>query len=162
MLYSTVKPVIAATAGKIKGVAQVFAGAVITGAGGNTMAVVVLSWQAVMELMVPAGLVPQRIADLYLALIVQQPGVLANSPFVAAKVPKALKLPPGACTAYSAVNPETGVTAVIFASLVLQVLAGAVIAGAAGKMITLTEALAPQDPVLKVLAAVLPQAEASI
>ena len=67
-------------------------------------------------------------------------------------------MPPGGCTAYSAVNPATAGTAVISANLVLHVLANATTVGAAGKITTLTVLLTAQEPLPTVLAAVVPHA----
>ena len=79
-----------------------------------------------------AGVDPHAAVSLYLALMVQHPGVLLSKTFAAAIVPYALSAPPGACTAYSAVNPLTAATAVIFAKAALQVFVIAAIVGEAG------------------------------
>jgi hypothetical protein len=76
--------------------------------------------------------VPHAAVNLYLAFIVQHPGVFVSKAFVAAKVPYALRDPPGICTAYSAVNPGTSATAVRFAKGALQVFAGVIREGAEG------------------------------
>ena len=60
---------------------------------------------------------------------------------------------------YSTLNPATALTAGNV-NADPQVLAGAVITGAVGKITTLTELLAPHDPVPAVPAAVLPQVAA--
>ena len=96
ILYSTLNPVTAVTVGKTNIAAQVFAGAVITGAVGKTTALIVLSWQPAIELTEFAGVEPQADVSLYLAFIVQQPFVLLSKRFAAVKVPYALNAPPGA------------------------------------------------------------------
>jgi hypothetical protein len=70
-------------------------GAVITGAGGNTTAFIVLSWQAIVPLVASAAVLPHTAVNLYRALIVQQPGVFDNKPFAVVKSVYALKEPPG-------------------------------------------------------------------
>jgi hypothetical protein len=105
-----------------------------------------------------AGVDPQAAVSLYLALIVQHPYVLVSKLFAALRVPYALNDPPGACTAYSAVNPLTVVTALILASFELHVFAKGVIVGDAGKMTTLTVLLTPHVPLPAVPAAVEPHA----
>jgi len=61
---------------------------------------------------------------------------------------------------YSTLNPLTAVT-LESVKAEAQVLAGAVITGALGKITTLTELLTPQEPVPAVPAAVAPQAAAN-
>ena len=162
MLYSTVNPETAATVGKLNAVLHVFVGAIRTGATGNTTAFIVDSWQATFVLIALATVDPHAAVNLYLAFIVQHPGVFVNNAFAAAKVPYALRDPPGACTAYSAVNPATFATAVIFASEALQVLAIAVIVGAAGNTTAFTVASWHVIFVLIELAAVLPHAAVNL
>ena len=70
-------------------------------------------------------------------------------------------MPPGACTAYSAVNPETAATAVKSASFVLHVLGDWEITGAGGNITTFTVLLVAHAPVPAVFAGVLPHATAS-
>jgi hypothetical protein len=48
------------------------------GAGGNTTAFIVASWHAAFPLVLPLGVEPHADEREYLALIVQQPGVLEN------------------------------------------------------------------------------------
>ena len=45
----------------------------------------VVSWQAIFELIEPAAVPPQAAVNLYLAFIVQHPGVFVNSAFAVAK-----------------------------------------------------------------------------
>jgi hypothetical protein len=87
MLYSTVNPDTAATVGKLNAVLHVFVGAFRTGAAGKTTAFIVVSWQAALELVELAAVDPQADVNLYLAFMVQQPGVFVNNAFAAAKVP---------------------------------------------------------------------------
>jgi hypothetical protein len=68
--------VTAATVGKVNMDAHVLAGAVMTGAVGNTTALIVVSWQPEIELTVLAAVVPQADVSLYRALMVQHPFVL--------------------------------------------------------------------------------------
>ena len=73
--------------GKVNAEAQVLAGAAIVGAVGNTTALIVLSWQAVNELVAFAAVPPHAAVSLYRALMVQHPEVLVNNAFAAARVP---------------------------------------------------------------------------
>ena len=66
---------------------HVFEGAVITGAVGNTTALMVVSRHPAIELTVLAGVEPQAEVSLYLAFIVQQPFVLVSKAFATANVP---------------------------------------------------------------------------
>ena len=101
---------------------------------------------------------PQEVASLYLAFIVQQPGVFESKLLTRFKLEfQALSVPPGACTAYSATNPAITGTAVISASCTPQELASGVKAGAAGNITTLTVLLVAQDPLPELPAAVFPQ-----
>ena len=59
MLYSTVKPDTAATLGKLKAEAQVFAGAVIVGAGGKITALVLTGSHAAPSETASAAVLPQ-------------------------------------------------------------------------------------------------------
>ncbi len=63
MLYSTVKPDTAATLGKLKADAQVFAGAVIDGAFGKITTLTVLLEPQSPSPGVPAGVAPQSAAN---------------------------------------------------------------------------------------------------
>jgi len=126
----------------------------------------VVSWHTGSELIVPAGVVPHDEESLYLAFIVQHPGVFVSKLFIAEPPVFKLELyglsaPPGACTAYSAVKPEIIGTAVISASLVLQVFAKGVNTGAAGNITTLTVLLLAHAPVPTLLAGVVPHAAVS-
>jgi len=154
-------PEIAGTAGKLNIEAQLFDGAVMTGPEGKTAALIVVSWHAGIALVALAGVVPHADVSLYLAFMIQHPGVFVSKVFVADNVPYALNDPPGGCTAYSAVNPKAFrlITAWIPAKGELQVLAMAVIAGAAGKITTSAELLKPHKPDPAVPAAVEPHAE---
>lgn len=144
--YSILNPVLGATTGKTNAAAQVFAGAVMTGAAGNTTALITPDWQAAIELVAFAAVDPHATVNLYLALIVQQPETLVSKAFAVANDPYALNAPPGGCTAYSAVNDEMTVTAVIGANAALHELAMDVMTGANGKITMLTELLDPHDP----------------
>jgi hypothetical protein len=68
---------------------------VMEGAAGKTTALIVLSWQRTLVLIEFVGVPPHAAVSLYLALIVQHPLVLLSKPFATAKVPYALKDPPG-------------------------------------------------------------------
>jgi len=130
----------------------------MTGANGKTTALIVLSMHAGVPLVVFAAVPPQADVSLYLAFIVQHPGVLVSSALAEAIVPYALNDPPGGCTAYSAVNAGMIATSVILFNAALHVFVKGVMTGAAGKTTTLTELLDPHDPVPAVPAAVKPQA----
>jgi hypothetical protein len=140
-LYSTLKPVTAEGGVTIKGPQPEFTTGA-GGAGGNTTAFIVVSWHNGSGLVEPAGMVPQFALNRYLALMVQHPGVFDNRLFTWFRFEfHALNVPPGACTAYSAVNPETASTAVMSASFVLQLFDNGVITGDGGKITTLTALL---------------------
>jgi hypothetical protein len=158
ILYSTLNPEMAGTAGRVNMDAHELAGSVITGALGNTTALIVASWQPAVELVEPAAVEPQADVNAYLAFMVQQPGVLFNNAFAAPSALYVLNEPPGACTAYSAVKPLTAVTAVMLANAALQVFASGVRLGVAGKITMLTVLLTPHDPDPAVPAAVDPHA----
>lgn len=134
ILNSTLKPAIAATAGNANMAEQAFAGVDKTGAAGKTIAYSIPSWHAVIPLTALAGVGPHADVNLYLALMVQHPGVLVRNAFTEANVPYALKAPPGGWIAYSAVNEAMVGTATMLAIAALHVLAIAAILGAAGKM----------------------------
>lgn len=77
-----VKPLIDGNDGSIKPELQVLDGAVSAGTVGNTIAFKVVSAQG---LIVPARVVPQSVFNLYLALMVQQPGTLVTNAFIFAR-----------------------------------------------------------------------------
>jgi hypothetical protein len=81
MLYSTLKPKIFGTDGRVKASAQVGAGGVNNGPAGNTVAKMVASWQAGIVLTEFAPVVPHEEVNLYRAFILQHPGVFVNSAF---------------------------------------------------------------------------------
>jgi hypothetical protein len=140
-LYSTLKPGTEGGGETVKGPQPGFTTGA-GGAGGNTTALMVVSWQEGSGPIAPAGVVPQIALNRYLALTVQHPGVFENRLFTWFRLEfHALNVPPGACIAYSAVNPETAATAGISASLELQVLDNGVMTGEGGKMTTLTAML---------------------
>jgi hypothetical protein len=132
-----VNPGTAGTIGSVKEALQATDGAESIGAAGNTTAFTVVSWQAIFALVTFVAIPPQAAASLYLALMVQHPGVFVNNEFAVARSPKALNTPPGACTAYSAVKPGTSVTAAISLNLESQVFAIGVNKGAGGNTIAL-------------------------
>ena len=80
-----VNPGTAATFVNVNEALQATAGAESVGVGGNTTAFTVVSWQATFELIEPAAVPPQSAVNLYLAFIVQHPGVFVNSAFAVAK-----------------------------------------------------------------------------
>ena len=80
-----VNPGTVATPGNANEVLHVASPAVSIGAGGNTTAFNVVSWQATFALNVPAGVPPQSVANLYLAFIVQHPGVFVSNVFAVAR-----------------------------------------------------------------------------
>jgi len=98
--------------------------------------------------------------SLYLAFIAQHPGVFVRNAFAAASDPYALKAPPGACTAYSAVNPKELrlLIAVMIPGAALHVFAIAANTGTDGNMTAFTPMLVPHNPVPGVPAAVVPHA----
>ena len=83
------------TVGKVNIEAHVFTGSIITGAGGNTTALIVLSWHAGIRLVELASVVPQSAVSLYLAFMVQHPYVFVSNAFAEANDPYALNEPPG-------------------------------------------------------------------
>ena len=124
------------------------AGELITGANGyiNTFTVLLLPHDPLPG--VPAGVFPHADEVTYRAIMSLQPGVVGISGV-------SVKPPPSIL--YSTVNPATGDTdGSVNADA--QVLAGAVITGAVGKITTLTVLLFPHTPVPGVPAAVPPQA----
>jgi len=137
------------TPGNVNAVAHVLADAVKTGAAGKTTTLIETSWQVGIPLVPPAGVEPHATVSLYLAFIVQQPGLFESNALAEANDPYALNDPPGGCTAYSAVNPDElkSITAVMFPGAVLHVFAISVKRGAAGKITTLTELPEIQSPV---------------
>ena len=158
ILYSIVNSERGATVGKLKADSQVLEGAINTGIAGKTTAFVVPSWQAGLSLIEFAGIEPHALVNLYRALIVQHPGVFKSNKSAEAIVPYALNVPPGACTAYSAVNPnaDRSGTGMIPDKGASQTLAGGVKTGADGKITAFTVLLEPHNPVPEVLAAVDP------
>ena len=82
-----VNPGTAATFGNVNEALQATAGAESVGVGGNTTAFTVVSWQAIFALVAFAPIPPQAAASLYLAWIVQHPGVFVNNAFAVARSP---------------------------------------------------------------------------
>ena len=82
-----VNPGTVATPGNANEVLHVTSPAVSIGAGGNTTAFTVVSWQAIFALVAFATIPPQAAASLYLALMVQHPGVFVNNAFAVARSP---------------------------------------------------------------------------
>jgi hypothetical protein len=130
-----VKPDTAVTVGNVKAVPpQVFAGAEMLGAAGKITTLTVLLAAQPAGAEVPAAFPPQAEVRTYRADTVWQPtdvGIVGE----AAKVPPSML--------YSTVNPDTEAT-VGNVNAEAQVLAGAVMVGAAGKITTLTVLLAAQ------------------
>jgi hypothetical protein len=123
-------------------------GAVIPGAVGKITTLTSLLSPQVPVPAVPAVVVPQSAANTYLAFIVWQPGVDGTAG-------ETEKAPPSML--YWTVNPETeGTDGNVKAEA--QVLAGAVITGAAGNITTWTILLTPHGPLPVEPAAVVPQA----
>ena len=85
ILYWVVNPVTATTVGSVNPALQVLVGAINKGAEGKTTAFTVVAAQ--LALVVFARVPPQSVVSLYLALIVQQPGILVNIVFAAPKSP---------------------------------------------------------------------------
>jgi hypothetical protein len=132
----------------VKAALQVLAGAVIAGAAGNITTLTVLLVAQEPLPVAFAEVLPHATAKTYCACTVWQPGVVVLG--------EAENAPPSIL--YWTLNPVTART-VGNVNAALHVLAGDVIAGAAGNITTLTVLLVPQTPVPGVNAAVVPHAD---
>ena len=97
MLYSTVKPAIGGTTGRLNIDAQVFEGAEMTGAVGKMTTLIVLLGPQAPGPVAPATVVPQADVNAYCARTVWQPGVDGTTG-VAEKAPPFIL--------YTVVNPD--------------------------------------------------------
>lgn len=82
-----VNPGTVATPGNANEVLHVASPAVSIGAGGNTTAFTVVSWQATFELVAFAAIPPHGAVSLYLTLMLQHPGIFVNDALAVVRSP---------------------------------------------------------------------------